>query len=81
MSSIVLTALELEFAIKTLKPGKESGPNGLSNHILRELNTIIADPFRSLSSQSLRQGIVPAPYKDANVCPVPKKGDQSVVSK
>ena len=80
LSSIVLTLLEVESAIKTLKVGKASGPNGLSNRILRELNPIIADPFWYLFNQSLRQGIVPAPYKDANVCPVPKKGDQSVVS-
>ena len=80
MSSIVLTPLEVESAIETLKIGKASGPNGLSNRILLELNPIIADPFCSLFSQSLHQGIVPAPYKDANVCPVPNKGDQSVVS-
>ena len=67
LSSIVLTPLEIESAIKTLKVGKVSGPNGLSNRIMRELNPIIPDPFCSLFNQSLRQGIVPAPYKDANV--------------
>ena len=80
LSLIILTPLEVESAIKTMKVGKASGPNGLSNHFLHELNPIIADPFCSLFNQSLRQGIVPAPYKDANVCPVPKKGNQSVVS-
>ncbi|MCG8113681.1 MAG: reverse transcriptase domain-containing protein [Candidatus Thiodiazotropha taylori] len=80
LSSIILTPLEVESVLKTLKVGKACGPNGLSNHVLRELTPIVSVPFCSLFNQSLRQGIVPAFYKDANVCPVPKKGDLSAVT-
>ena len=38
------------------------------------------NPYCSLFNQSLNAGCVPSSYKEANVCPVPKKGDLSVVS-
>ena len=76
----MLTPLEVESTLQTLKVGKASGPNGLNNLILRELSSQLASPFCSLFNQSLRLGIMPASYKEANVCPVPKKGDLSVTS-
>ena len=60
--------------------GKAFGPNGLSNRILRELASEVSTPFCALFNQSLRTGSFPTPHKEANVCPVPKKGDLSIVS-
>ncbi|MCG8047724.1 MAG: reverse transcriptase domain-containing protein [Candidatus Thiodiazotropha endolucinida] len=80
LSNIVFTPLEVESIIQSLKTGKASGPNGLSNRILKELYKEVSPPFSSLFNHSLRLGIFPSCYKDANVSPVPKKGDQSVVS-
>ena len=73
--------LEVESTLQTLKVGKASGPNGLNNRILRELSSQLASPFCSLFNQSLRLGIMPASYKEANVCPVPKKGDAGLLYK
>ena len=80
LDNIVFTKLEVESVLKTLVVGKASGPNGLSNRILRELASEISTPFCALFNQSLRTGSFPTPYKEANVCPVPKKGDLSIVS-
>ena len=81
LSSIILTPLEVQSILKSLPSGKASGPNGLGNCILRELSSEIAAPYCCLFNQSLRTGIVPSDYKEANVCPVPKKGDNlSIVS-
>ena len=80
LDNITLSELEVESVIKTLVIGKASGPNGLSNRILRELSSELAIPFCSLFNQSLRSGTFPGSYKEANVCPVPKKGDLSIVS-
>ena len=80
LNTIVLTPLEVESVLKTLIIGKASGPNGLSNRILKELSSQLCTPFCSLFNQSLRTGYLPACYKEANVCPVPKKGDLSIVS-
>ena len=73
LESIVHTRIEVESALKSLAVGKASGPNGLSNRILRELSKELSIPFCSLSNQSLRSCAFPTPYKEANVCPVPKK--------
>ena len=80
LNTIVLTPLEVESVLKTLIIGKASGLNGLSNRILKELSSQLCTPFCSLFNQSLRTDYLPACYKEANVCPVPKKGDLSIVS-
>ena len=80
LDNIIFSQLEVESVLKTLVTGKASGPNGLSNRILRELSSELSIPFCSLFNQSLRTGTFPATYKEANVCPVPKKGDMSIIS-
>ncbi|MES9994044.1 MAG: reverse transcriptase family protein [Candidatus Thiodiazotropha sp.] len=80
LNSIALSPLEVESALKTLTVGKASGPNALSNRILREVASELSSPFCSLFNQSLSTGIVPSSYKEANVCPVPKTGDLSKAS-
>ena len=64
--------------LKTLPVAKASGPDDLSNRVLRELSKELSVPYCSLFNQSLRMGIVPSSYKEANVCPVPKTGDLSL---
>ena len=80
LSRIVLTADEVESILKILPVGKATGPNGLSNRILRELSRELSYPYCSLFNQSLSTGHVPRSFKEANVSPVPKKGDLSNVS-
>ena len=80
LNRIILTPLEKESILKTLKPGKASDPNGLSNRVLKELSNELSSPFCSLFNQSLNRGVFPASYKDAHVSPVPKKGDLSIIS-
>ncbi|MES9994334.1 MAG: reverse transcriptase family protein [Candidatus Thiodiazotropha sp.] len=80
LQTIVLTPPEVELVLETLPIGKASGPNGLSNRIIRALSHELSYPFCCLFNQSLQTGMVPTSYKEANVCPVPKKGDLSMVS-
>ena len=80
LKSIALTTDEVESVLKIDPVGKASGPNGLSNRIIRELSHELSIPYCSLFNQSLNTGSVSSPYKEANFCPVPKKGDLSVVS-
>ena len=75
LNTILCSRLEMESVLNTLTIGKASGPNGLSNRTLRELSTELSIPFCSLFNQSLRTGTFPVQYKEANVCPVPKKGE------
>ena len=80
LNSIILSPLEVESVLKSLPIAKASGPDGLSNRVLRELSKELSVPYCSLFNQSLRAGTVPSSYKEANVCPVPKAGDLSQVS-
>ena len=80
LNTIILTPIEVESVLKTLIVGKASGPNGLSNRILKELSSQLSSPLCSLFNQSLQTGYLPKSYKEANVSPVPKKGDVSIVS-
>ena len=56
LTNIVLTPLEVESVLKTLTVGKASGPNGLSNRVLKELSVQLSIPFCSLFNQSLQTG-------------------------
>ena len=80
LSSIAFDPQEVEEILKTLKTDKASGPDGLSNRILKELLHELSSPLCSLFNKSLSLGKFPSPYKDANVTPVHKKGDLSLVS-
>ena len=80
LSSIAFDPQEVEEILRTLKTDKASGPDGLSNHILKELSHELSSPLCSLFNKSLSLGKFPSPYKDANVTPVHKKGDLSLVS-
>ena len=80
LSHIVLSPNEVERVLETLPIGKASGPNAISNRILRELSSELSTPLCSLFNLSLHTGCVIISYKEANVTPVPKKRDLSIVS-
>ena len=80
LSSITLTPNEVEFIFKSLPVDKASGPDGISNRIIRELAVEIFLSVCSLSNQSLHNGEVPDCFKEANVSPVFKCGDPTIVS-
>ena len=80
LNRIVITPLEVESILKTLKLGKASGPNGLNNRALKELSKELSSPLCYLFNQSLQHGVFLPSYKIAHVSPVPKNGDLSVAS-
>lgn len=80
LNSIVLMPEEVESVLKVLPLGKAAGPDGLNNRILCELSKEISPPLCSFFNQSLRLGEVPDSFKKANVSPIHKGGDSSVVS-
>ena len=80
LDTIIITPLEVDSSLKFLDTCKASGPNGLSNRILKELSKELATPLCSLFNLSLSTGILPISYKEAKVCSVYKKDDPSLVS-
>ena len=70
----------MEIIFKSLPVGKASGPDGISNRIIRELAVEISLPICSLFNQLLHNGEVPDCFKEANVSPVFKGGDPTTIS-
>ena len=51
---------------------KAPGPDGLPNWILRDFCSQLSGPVCAIFNASIREGIVPARWKEANVIPAPK---------
>ena len=79
-TELVLTPDEVESLLKSLVDGKASGPNGLNNKVLKELASEISEPLCSLFNYSLSLGSFPNSWKEANITPIPKKGDLSLLT-
>ena len=60
--------------------GKAVGPDGISNHVLKELSREISPALCGFFNQSLHTGIVPDSFRQAYVSPMHKGGDPSEIS-
>ena len=75
LNSISITAKEVESVLKALQSGKASGPDVLTNRILKELAQPLSFPLSNIFNASLIKGQVPALWKYANVTPIHKNND------
>ena len=66
--------------LKNLKPGKAAGPDKLKPLLLKELRDEIAPIIKVIFEKSLQTGKLPSEWVTANVMPVFKKGDKSLVA-
>ena len=80
LNDINLNSDEIRQVLKSLPIGKASGPDGISNRVLKELADELAAPLCSVFNQSIHDGCVPKIWKLAHVSPIPKKEDRSLVS-
>ena len=67
---------ELVRLLQQLVVGKACGPDGLSARILRECAVELAVPLCKLFNMSLRHGIFPEQWAEANIVPIFKKGSR-----
>ena len=65
--SISTSPHEVESILKSLQVGKASGPDEISNHILKKLAIPLSRPLSNLFNFSLATGKVPLLWKEANV--------------
>ena len=80
LQNIQVSPDEVSSVLHNLVVGKAAGPDGVNNRILRELHDVLSLPLSKLFNYSLEIGTVPAAWKEANVTPVFKSGDPSLVS-
>ena len=65
---------ELSSDIRSLKPKKAPGPDGVSNDMLKHLGPIARNTLLEIFNRSWNKGLVPEVWKIADLVPVLKKG-------
>ena len=66
--------------LQGLTLGKAVGPDLINNRILKELSEQLSSPLCKLFNKSIDDEVFPESWKCANVCPVYKKDNASLVS-
>ena len=80
LSDVVVTDSAILKALKMLDANKASGPDGIHNIVIKNCAETIIRPLKIIFSRSLEEGIFPSIWKNANICPVYKKGDKQLVA-
>ncbi len=76
-SIICLTEEEVFKSLNAVKLGKSSSPDCLPNWFLTTYAVILAMPISTIINTSFKENPVPACWKLANICPIPK--DKQVI--
>ena len=72
---------EVFFKLCNINIRKAPGPDGIPNWVLRDFAGILCSPLCTIFNASVREGFVPAVWKQANVLPIPKvRPPQSIES-
>ena len=79
LHNIIITLEEDQSVLQTLKLGKSSGRDNINNMILTEIAYPLSKPLCDLFNYSLSRGIFPDVWKQADVSPLYKKDDHSLV--
>ena len=62
--------------LKFIRATKACGPDGISARIVHECATELSVPLAKLCNISLRLGLFPSKWKQANIVPIYRKGDK-----
>ena len=77
LNNIECTSNEIQTLIELLNPNKATGPDGISNKMLKAVAKEVSVPLNILFNRSFREGKFTNIWKSSNVIPIPKKGDSS----
>ena len=80
LSNIECSPEEIESLIKILNVNKATGPDIISNKMLKPVSKEISLPLSILFNRSFREGRFSQSWKQANVLPLFKQGDKSLPS-
>ena len=75
LQSICLEKSEIKDILLSLDVSKATGPDGISNRVLKLLSEQLSEPLRKLFNNSLSQSIFPEVWKCSSVVPIHKKND------
>lgn len=71
-SDFIIEPFEVERKLSGICVRKSPGPDCLPNWFLKDMAPVIAEPLCAIFNASVRQGVVPAIWKRADVIPIPK---------
>lgn len=77
LSEIVITAEAVQNKLLRLDVNKACGPDNIPPRVLKEANRELSIPLAVLFNKSLKDGIVPKEWKEAEVVAIFKKGQKS----
>lgn len=80
LSNIVLSSDEVLKVLRSLSRNKGGGPDGIPAVFYKECSSELAYPLTLIFNKSLAVGTFPSLWKQANVVPIYKKGDKSIVT-
>ena len=79
LSTIQITDEMVINKLRSLNPGKSTGPDGWHPYLLQSLADSLCTPLRVLFNKSLSEGTVPSQWLEAYITPIYKKGLKSVI--
>ena len=74
---IVIKKDMVQQKLEELHSNKSQGPDEIHPRLLKELSSVIAEPFAKLFQNSLVPGVVPNDWREANITALFKKGSKS----
>ena len=80
LDKIDITEDEIKYVIINLDPNKASGPDLISNKMIKQVATAISKPLKIIFNRSLNESVFPDLWKLGNLVPLFKKGDRSDAS-
>ena len=69
----------VEKLLKKLETKKASGPDNISNIVLKECSSEIAPLITHIFQLSLDEGALPEDWRNANISPIFKKGNRRTI--
>lgn len=79
LETISISALTVQSILQNLKINSACGPDNISPRVLKRTADVICGPLAKLFNFSLQTEQYPPKWKEANVTPIFKKGDSSIV--
>ena len=80
LDRIDISEEEIKDVVVNLDPNKASGPDLISNKMLKQVAGAIAKPLQIIFNRSLRESVFPDIWKLGNLVPLFKKGDKSLAA-
>ena len=70
LDNIIIMETEVKDILDILNVNKASGPDMISNRMLKYISTSVSKPVSIFYNRSLQKGIFPEPWKHSQVVPI-----------